>query len=454
MIASNDPIILVGAGLAGALTATLLARRGHRVAVFERRADLRQTTGSAGRSINLALSTRGLAALARVGLEETVLADTLPMHGRRMHGVDGSLSFQPYGQAGQAIRSVSRRGLNESLLELAEAEPGVTLHFSQRCVAVDLDAPSATFSGPDGAQTTVAGRLIVGTDGVFSAVRDQMMRRDRFDYEQLYLAHGYKELTIPPSAAGGFRLANDALHIWPRGDFMLIALPNSDGSFTVTLFQAFAGAEGLDDLDADPARVQAFFERHFADALPHMPTLHADWAANPTSSLATIRCNPFHYRDKAVLIGDAAHAVVPFYGQGMNAAFESAALFDTMLADHDDDLATALPAFTAARKGDADAIRQLALDNFMEMRAHVADPVFLRRKAIEKRLHAAAPEAFVPLYTMVTFSTLPYAAAVARAAAQDAWLDARLRAAGATDIDEESPDFIAFLLREAPPVLP
>ncbi|MCO4764386.1 MAG: FAD-dependent monooxygenase, partial [Myxococcales bacterium] len=444
MTDADRPILLIGAGLAGSLMATLLARRGHRVEVFERRPDLRNTAGSAGRSINLALSTRGIEALAKVGIDQQILASTLPMTGRRMHAVDGELSFQPYGQSGQAIRSVSRRGLNESLLTLAGDEPGVRMHFDVRCVDVDLSAPSATFEWADGSHETISGKLIIGSDGVFSAVRDKMMRRGRFNYEQVVLEHGYKELTIPPALGGGFRIAPDALHIWPRGDYMLIALPNSDGSFTVTLFQAFAGPEGLDELDRDPAHVQAFFERRFPDVLPHMPTLLSDWQRNPTSSLTTIRCAPFHHGKTAVLIGDAAHAVVPFYGQGMNAAFESAALFDALLSEHKGDLEAALPAFTQARKADADAIRQLALDNFMEMRAHVADPEFLRRKSIEKRLHAAAPDAFVPLYSMVTFSSVSYSEAVRRAAAQNRWLDGRLAAAHAEDIDDEDTDFIGF----------
>lgn len=444
--------VLVGAGLAGSLQAAMLARRGWRVDVFERRGDLRAHTGAAGRSINLALSTRGIAALARVGLGAEVLATTIPMHGRRMHAEDGSLSFQPYGQAGQAIRSVSRRGLNETLLSCAEREPDVTLHFDQRCVGVDLDSATAHFVGPDGARRSYSGDLVLGCDGIFSAVRSRMMRTDRFDYEQRYLAHGYKELSIPPGPGGSFRLEREALHIWPRGDYMLIALPNADGSFTCTLFQSFDGPEGLDALD-DPThgreRVQAFFEAHFADALAHMPTLHEDWAANPTSSLATIRCAPFHHRDKVVLIGDAAHAVVPFYGQGMNAAFESAALFDALLETHHDDLRAALPAFTAARKADADAIRQLALDNFTEMRAHVADPAFLRRKRIEKQLQRAGN--FLPLYSMVTFSTIPYSEALRRAAAQDRWLDARLAWAEGAGLSDDDPGFIAALLQVPPP---
>ena len=443
--------LVVGAGLAGSLMSTMLARRGWKVDVVERRGDLRLSTGSAGRSINLALSTRGVTALERVGLSAEVLGQTIPMRGRMMHDVHGTLTFQPYGQQGQAIQSVSRRGLNELLIDIAERNPNVTMHFNQRCVDVDLDAPSATFIDAQGQRVTRRADLLVGCDGIFSAVRGRMMRTDRFDYEQLYLKHGYKELAILPGADGAFQLEPEALHIWPRGDFMLIALPNLDRSFTCTLFHAYGGEDGFDALQTD-AQVTDFFERQFPDVLPLMPNLLEDWRANPVSSLATIRCAPFHYGTTAVLVGDSAHAVVPFYGQGMNAAFESASLFDQLLERHGDDLQAALPAYTALRKADADAIRQLALDNFLEMRDHVADPEFLRRSAIEKRIQRASETPYLPLYSMVTFSNLPYAETIRRAKAQSAWLSDRLSSVEGTSVDEASDAFISLLLREPPPV--
>ena len=432
-IGRNRIVLIAGAGLAGSLLAVMLARRGFRVEVLERRPDLRKTAGSAGRSINLALSTRGIRALAEVGLDSKVLATTLPMAGRRMHALDGTLSAQPYGLPGQAIRSVSRRLLNEALLDAAEAEAGVRLRFGVRVESVDLDATTATIridDGGAGEAETLHADLIVGCDGIGSAVRDAMAARAAaggatFEFEQLTLDHGYKELELPPTASGDFALDPTGLHIWPRRDYMLIALPNADRTFTATLFAQHDGPDSFADA-GEGAQARAYFEARFADALPLIPDFEAQWARNPTSSLATIACFPFHHGASVALVGDAAHAVVPFYGQGMNAAFESASIFCQLLDRHGGDLAAALPAFSAERKDDADAIRQLALDNFVEMRANVADVRFLQRRRLGRLIEARAGEAFRSLYSMVTFSNIPYATAHRLGQARERWLDQAL----------------------------
>ncbi len=434
-IGAGRKAVVVGAGLAGGLVAVMLARRGFAVTLLERRGDLRRTAGSPGRSINLALSTRGIRALAAVGLDHAVLATTLPMAGRRMHALDGSQTFQPYGQPGQAIRSVSRRLLNEALLDAAAAEPSLTLRFGCRVRDVDLGAPAVLLERDDGSVERVQADLIVGADGIFSAVRGRMMRTDRFDYDQHYLEHGYKELELQPRSDGEFAMDPGALHIWPRSDYMLIGLPNQDRTFTMTLFARFDGADSFAEA-GEGAQARAWFGARFPDALALLPDFEAQWARNPTSSLATIRCAPYHHADRVVLIGDAAHAVVPFYGQGMNAAFESARLFCETLDKHAGDLGRALPAFSAARKADADAIRQLALDNFVEMRASVADPRFLCRRRLGRMVEAAAGEHFRSLYSMVTFSNLPYDLALRLGRARERWLDGFLGAEDAALPDD------------------
>lgn len=415
--------IVVGAGLAGSLMTLFLARRGARVTVLERRADLRRHQMSAGRSINLALSTRGLAALGAVGMADAVLRDAIPMRGRMMHDVDGTLTFQRYGREGQAIQSVSRRTLNEVLLDAAEQMDGVELRFDARCVDVDLEGGVVTTRDGQGERRQDHGELIVGADGAFSAVRARMARTDRFDFAQTYLEHGYKELTIPPAEDGGFRLEPNALHIWPRHDYMMIALPNADRTFTCTLFLPFAGGDASFEALQTPDDVLALFERAFPDAIALLPDLEREFFENPTGSLCYTSCKPYH-RGRAVLLGDAAHAVVPFYGQGMNAAFEDCLLLDGLLGEHGlDDALSAIDAFSTSRKADGDAIRDLALHNFHVMRSSVTDPAFLERKDLEVTLSRLFPEWARSLYGLVTFSTTPYSEARRLAAEQDRLLD-------------------------------
>lgn len=423
------PVTVVGAGLAGSMMAAFLGRRGLETHVYDHRPDPRSGALSAGRSINLALSTRGLRALAGLGLERAALDMALPMRGRMIHDPRGRTHLQPYGREGQAIHSISRAGLTQLLVDTADANDNVHFHFGMRCTDVDLDTATVTMKPERGRARKVSSRWIIGADGAFSAVRARMQKTDRFNYDQTYIEHGYKELTMPPRPGGGFRLAPDALHIWPREDFMMIALPNPDGTFTCTLFLAFEGRNAFARLQT-PDDVRVFFRQHFPDALPHLPDLEEEFFRNPTSSLVTIRCSPYHHRDRALLIGDAAHAVVPFYGQGMNAAFEDCIELDGLLHRlRGADLGAVLETFSRERKPNADAIRDLALYNFLEMRSRVNDPGYKARRALDRVLHGIAPELWVPLYSMVTFSTMPYAEARARAEQQDALLRKAGRAA-------------------------
>ena len=421
MPTSTKPkFIIIGGGPGGAVMANYLAMAGHEVELYERRPDIRTATIIAGRSINLALSTRGLHALSGIGVADEVMAAAIPMRGRMIHDESGNLSYQPYGIGDdQAINSVSRADLTITLLNAAERHPNVKLFFNQKCVDVDLDAPTAKLIHTETLeQTTAAGDIIIGADGAFSAVRGRMQRLDRFNFSQDYLPHGYKELIIPPGDDGGFRLEKNALHIWPRRSYMMIALPNADGSYTCTCFWPFTGQNGFDRLKT-PDDVRAYFSEHFPDAIGHMPTLTEDYFQNPTSSLATIRCGPWHYKDKVVLLGDAAHAVVPFYGQGMNAAFEDCTVLNECLQACRGNWGSAMATYFEQRKENADAIADLARSNFVEMRDHVGSPKFLRAKRREKRLHRLFPKWYVPLYTLVTFTRTPYAQAVRRATLQD-----------------------------------
>ena len=415
---NDSPIVLIGAGLVGALWALLLAKRGHTVHVYERRPDMRAAGFVGGRSINLAMSVRGWKAMRRAGIAGDIRQTGIPMYGRELHQDDGTLAFQAYGQAGQAIFSVSRGGLNRSLIEAADAYASVTFFFERKCEAVDLRAQQVTFSDAAGKHETIDYRVLFGADGAFSAVRSALMRTPKFNYSQHYLEHGYKELTIPPAPGGGFRMKKEALHIWPRGQFMLIALPNPDGSFTCTLFLPFEGEESFAKLQTRD-QIRAFFQKYFPDTLNLIPDLVDNFLGNPTPPLVTIRCNPWQYGGHTCLLGDASHAIVPFYGQGMNSGFEDCTILDDLVAEHGDDWSTVIRTFSDTRPTDADAIADLALRNFVEMRDSVADPEFLRRKRVEKHLHRTYGDAFLPVYSMVTFSEIPYREALAATGAQD-----------------------------------
>ena len=422
---SHD-IVIAGAGLAGAMLAAELGKAGHRVRLFERRRDPRRADAESGRSINLAISVRGLHALQTAGVETEVLAEAIKMPGRMVH-LNGQEIFSAYSRdPKRAINSVSRSGLNRLLVEAAAASPGVEIIFEARCVDADLTdhhRPAAIFEHADGRQERIEADLVIGTDGAFSAVRAAMQRTSRFDFSQTYLAAGYKELTIPPAdhengPHGRFRIEPNALHVWPHGGSMMIALPNIDGSFTCTLFWPFDGDHSFATLEhADDETVRAFFERHYGDAVPHMPTLLEDWNQNPTSPLVTIRCRPWH-RGRAVLLGDAAHAIVPFYGQGANASFEDVEGLVSALAAHPADLDAAIDAYEASRIGNANAIADLALDQFIDMRDRSGSRTQRFAKKGSQFLGAVVPFWWTPLYDMVSFTRIPYATALAKSRRQ------------------------------------
>ncbi|MHC4975458.1 MAG: FAD-dependent oxidoreductase [Planctomycetota bacterium] len=407
---------ILGAGLAGALMSVYLARAGKTVTLFERRPDPRVGTPERGRSINLAFSTRGITALKGVGLHTKVLDESIPMRGRMIHNTNSTTVFQPYSHNPEhAINSISRAGLNNILIQAADEEPNVSIQFASRCTHVDIDSKTATIANSQTGETRqVPYRCAIGADGAFSSLRAAMQPRDRFSYSQSYLPHGYKEFTIPPTASGEFALEPEALHIWPRGGFMLIALPNADKSFTATLFWPHDGPIGPEGINTSE-RAQRFFERNFPDALSRMPDMPDDFEHNPHSSLCTVRCDPWHVRGDAVLIGDAAHAVVPFYGQGMNCAFEDCRVLADTLRSFNYNTEQAFPAFTAVRVRHANALADLAIKNYEEMRDHVNSPLFRARKWLERTAARWLPSSwYTSLYEMISFSNVPYADAVDR----------------------------------------
>lgn len=418
-------ILIVGAGLAGCLLAVYLAKRGLRVRVYERRPDPRQAGYAGGRSINLALSARGLWGLAGVGLDRVVMEqDAIAMPGRMLHDRAGRTSFQPYSKnPADAINSVSRGGLILTLLRAAAGMPGVEFVFDHWCEDVDLDTPAGLFKGPGGAAVRVEADVVIGADGAFSPVRGRLQKLDRFEYSQQWLRHGYKELHIPPGAGGGFAMEPHALHIWPRGGSMMIALPNRDGSFTCTLFWPFEGAHSFAALPPG-GDVEGFFRAEYPDAVPRMPTLKDDYARNPVGSLVTVRCGPWQHAGRVGILGDAAHAIVPFYGQGMNCAFEDVRVLAELLEATGGDFERALPGMEEARKPNADAIADMAVENFVEMRDLAGRAEFQYRKRIERTLHEALGEAMTPQYNLVSFSTVPYAQARAQGRRMERVIDA------------------------------
>jgi kynurenine 3-monooxygenase len=422
--------VLIGSGLAGGLLAAYLGRRGYDVDLYERRADPREGNIVGGRSINLALSTRGIHALEQLGIADEVLRHAIPMRGRMIHPATAGRApiFVPYDvDPNKHINSIGRAALNTTVIEAAQRYPNVRVHFNHKCTDIDLDSATAhlAVSGVEAAvsaanpQVTAKGDAVIGVDGAFSAVRQSMQKQlAEFEYDENYLAHGYKELTIPPAPDGGWQMEKEALHIWPRKSFMMIALPNPDGSFTCTLFWEFEGPRSFATTKTDDD-VRRFFDEEFPDAVPLMPTLLEDFKQNPTGSLVTVRCAPWFYKDKIALVGDAAHAVVPFYGQGMNAAFEDCVVLDECLAQFPDNRERAFAEYFVRRKENADALANLAVENFIEMRDKTASRVFRAKKKLDHLLEGLLPGIYLPLYTMVTFTRIPYAAAARRAHVQD-----------------------------------
>ena len=410
-------ITIVGAGLVGSLLSIMLSREGFKVTVFEKRPSPLETTLEAGRSINLALSDRGIKALREAGVAEKVLAKTIPMKGRVLHEPDGKVLFQPYGKEGQQIYSVSRSELTYLLIEEATKEYGVEFHFNTACKNIDFQNQLIDFQNTNGQTFQYNYPIVFGADGAFSVVRSELEKKAVTTTNLSTLEHGYKELHINPGKNGEHLLEKNALHIWPRESFMLIALPNLDGSFTVTLFLAFHGSPSFDELKTED-NLDKFFTRYFPDALALMPDLKEQFFANPTSSLVTIKTFPWVYENSVALIGDAAHAIVPFYGQGMNAGFEDCSLLLEKLRSEKNDWEVILKEYQKSRKKNTDAIAELAIRNFVEMRDLVADEGFLLRKKIEARIHERYKE-YLPLYSMVTFSSLPYFTAYSTAEKQD-----------------------------------
>ncbi len=447
--------VLIGSGLAGGLLAAYLGRRGYEVDLYERRADPREGNIVGGRSINLAISTRGIHALEQLGMADEALRHAIPMRGRMIHpaGAGARTIFSPYDvDPKNCINSIGRGALNTAVIEAAQRYPNVRVYFNHKCTDVDLDSATAHLEtsfvaagSPQDESVRMAdvsaansenqiisahGDAVIGVDGAFSAVRQSMqMQISGFEYDESYLAHGYKELTIPPAPDGSWRMEKNALHIWPRKSFMMIALPNPDSSFTCTLFWEFEGQRSFATTKTDDD-VRGFFEEEFPDAVPLMPTLLDDFKNNPTGSLVTIRCAPWFYRDKVCLVGDAAHAVVPFYGQGMNAAFEDCFVLDECLKEFPDNRERAFAEYFSRRKINADALADLAIGNFIEMRDKTASKTFRAKKKLDHLLEAALPGIYLPLYTMVTFTRIPYAQAARRAKRQDRMLYVTMIAAG------------------------
>ena len=415
--------VLIGSGLAGGLLAAYLGRRGYDVDLYERRADPREGNMVGGRSINLALSTRGIHALEQIGIADEVLKHAIPMPGRMIHpAAAGSAPiFVPYDvDPNKHINSIGRAALNTTVIEAAQGYPNVRVHFNHKCIGVDIDSATAhLFNTSTNQPLSASADSIIGVDGAFSAVRQSMqLKIGNFQYDESYLAHGYKELTIPPGPNGSWQMEKNALHIWPRKSFMMIALPNPDGSFTCTLFWEFEGPRSFATTKTDDD-IRRFFEEEFPDAVPLMPNLLDDFRNNPTGSLVTIRCAPWFYKDRVALVGDAAHAVVPFYGQGMNAAFEDCVVLDECLEKFPHDRHRAFAEYFERRKVNADALADLALENFIEMRDKTASRAFRAKKKLDHFLEAALPGIYLPLYTMVTFTRIPYAEAARRAQLQD-----------------------------------
>jgi kynurenine 3-monooxygenase len=432
----NTKFVLIGSGLAGGLLAAYLGRRGYDVDLYERRGDPREGSMLEGRSINLALSTRGIHGLQQIGIADEVLKHAIPMRGRMIHEKSGELNFQPYDvDPNKHINSIGRAALNTTVIEAAQRFPNVRVHFNHKCTGVDLDSATAQLlNSSTSQQMTAPADAVIGVDGAFSAVRESMqLKIDNFQYEESYLAHGYKELTIPPGPNASWRMEKNALHIWPRKSFMMIALPNPDGSFTCTLFWEFDGPRSFASTKTNDD-VRRFFDEEFPDAVLLMPNLLDDFRTNPTGSLVTIRCAPWIYQDKLALVGDAAHAVVPFYGQGMNAAFEDCVVLDECLQEFPKDRHRAFAEYFQRRKTNADALADLALGNFIEMRDKTASKQFRAKKKLDHFLEAVLPGIYLPLYTMVTFTRIPYAKAKRRARIQDATVYAALIAIAAIAI--------------------
>lgn len=418
MIQTQKKIAIIGSGLVGSLLAIYLKKYGHDITVFDRRPDIRNVEFS-GRSINLAMSNRGWNALHEVGIEDEIKKIAIPLDKRAMHVVGQPEYYQKYGKEGEAIWSISRGVLNRKMIDLAE-EAGVVFKFEEKVWDVDLpEGKLFTGETEKGEWEEYQYDLIFGCDGAFSRVRHKMQRKSRFDYSQDFIDVGYKELTIAPNEDGTHKLDRHSFHIWPRGKFMLIAMPNLDGSFTCTLFMPFEGEVSFENIKTKE-EAKAFFMTYFPNVMQDLDNLMQEFFKNPTSAMVTMKCFPWTYWDKVALIGDSAHAIVPFYGQGMNAGFEDIFVLNALIKEHNDDWHSIFEAYEKVRKPNADAIAELSYRNFVEMSSKTADPKFLLQKKIEKHFAAQYPDKWIPVYSRVTFSDRPYAEALAEGDAQEA----------------------------------
>jgi kynurenine 3-monooxygenase len=404
-------IIVLGAGLVGSVLSSILARHGCRVEVYDHMADIRETHLTSGRSINLTLCERGLNVLDRLGVGEAVRRISVPVYGRLVHDVSGSLSFQPYGNRQEAIYSVARGDLNRVLLDFAARHFDIEFHFNERCLEVDLETPAVVLKNlKTGEVTRRTAEMIFGADGAYSTARLRMQKKTRFNFSQQYWEQGYKELSVPLSA-DSWAAEKNVIHIWPRGNYMLIGFPNTDGSFTCSLHIPFEGPLSFESIKTE-ADLLALFENSFPDAIPHMPNLAEEFFSRPVNSMVTIKCSPWSYRDKAALIGDAAHTIYPSYGQGANAGFEDCAVLDECMDRYGEDWTALLKDFERQRKPNTDAIADLCVEHFVELRDLVGTPEFLRRKEIERRINRMYPDEYRDLYSMITFTRMPYTEAL------------------------------------------
>jgi kynurenine 3-monooxygenase len=421
---AKKEVIIIGAGLVGSLWAVYLSKAGYSVTIYERRSDIRKAEISAGKSINLALSNRGWKALDAVGVGDEVRKIAIPMYGRMMHDLKGNLTYQQYGKDGEAIFSVSRGKVNATMMDIAEKYGNATIHYNHECKRVDLKNGIVYLKNTlTGEEFEHQAALVFAADGAFSAVRyNSMQKLDRFQYSQNYIADGYREILLPANPDGSYRMDKDALHIWPRGRFMMIALANEDGSFTCTLFMPHSGGEHAFDKLTSKEAIDNFFKEIFPDFYDMMPNIADAWEDHPLSSLAIIRSYPWTH-GKTALMGDAAHATVPFYGQGMNAGFEDCTVLWDLMQKHNHDWTAIFDEYSRERKPDGDALQDLSLDNYYVMRDYVADPAFLLRKKIEAKFSELYPEKWMPLYSQVTFSEIRYSVAYKQGQVQNGIMD-------------------------------
>ncbi len=443
---------IVGSGLVGSLWAIYLAREGYNVRVFEKRPDLRKSKISAGKSINLATSYRGWKALDEIGIGDDIRKIAIPMYGRTLHNDNGQTSYQPYGINKQAIYSVSRGDINCRLMDLAEKTGKVQIEFNRECVNADPESATSWFKHTKtGTVTKINADVMFATDGAFSAVRyNAMQKLDRFNYSQQYIPDGYREILLPANADGSFKMNRDTLHIWPRGRFMLIALPNFDGSFTCTLFMPFEGHEYCFNNLTSREKINAFFKSTFPDFFEMMPNIADEWEKHPLSSLAIVRCYPW-FHGKTFLMGDAAHATVPFFGQGMNCGFEDCTVLWNLMKNHSENWSKIGPEYQTARKPNGDAVQDLSLQNYIVMRDKVNDADYQLLQKVERRISELYPEKYFPLYSMVSFSEIEYRTALEKGNAQEEMIRKLIKENNITESTAQSEidNFIHNLLEKA-----